>query len=59
MESILKTRSIVYFIITGVAIGVLTAISPWYGAESIMVDLGLVAIYGMHFIYLFFFKKKG
>ncbi|CAO3619219.1 unnamed protein product [Cunninghamella echinulata] len=46
MESILKTRSIVYFIITGVAIGVLTAISPWYGAESIMVDLGLVAIYG-------------
>ncbi|CAO3616769.1 unnamed protein product [Cunninghamella blakesleeana] len=46
MESLAKMRSIIYFIVTGVAIGVLTAISPWYGSESIMVDLGLVAIYG-------------
>ncbi|CAO3587619.1 unnamed protein product [Absidia cylindrospora] len=46
MESLMQTRSIIYFIITGAAIVTLTAISPWYGAESILVDLGLVAIYG-------------
>ncbi|KAI8083129.1 magnesium transporter NIPA-domain-containing protein [Halteromyces radiatus] len=46
MEALMQTRSIIYFIISGAAIVTLTAISPWYGAESILVDLGLVAIYG-------------
>ncbi|ORZ16914.1 magnesium transporter NIPA-domain-containing protein [Absidia repens] len=46
MEALMQTRSIIYFIVTGAAIVTLTAISPWYGAESILVDLGLVAIYG-------------
>ncbi|KAI8336332.1 magnesium transporter NIPA-domain-containing protein [Chlamydoabsidia padenii] len=46
MEALMQTRSIVYFITTGIAIVALTAASPWYGSQSILVDLGLVAIYG-------------
>ncbi|KAI8065925.1 magnesium transporter NIPA-domain-containing protein [Gongronella butleri] len=46
LEAMTQMRAIIYFIVTGVAIMGLTAISPWYGAESILVDLGLVAIYG-------------
>jgi hypothetical protein len=46
MEALLQTRSIVYFVVTGVAIVALTVASPWYGSQSILVDLGLVAIYG-------------
>ncbi|ORX62422.1 DUF803-domain-containing protein [Hesseltinella vesiculosa] len=46
LEAMTQMQSIVYFIVTGVAIMGLTAISPWYGSQSILVDLGLVAIYG-------------
>ncbi|KAK4517312.1 peroxiredoxin type-2 [Mucor velutinosus] len=46
MESITQMQSIIYFILTGVAIVALTVLSPIYGASSIMIDLGLVAIYG-------------
>ncbi|CAO0796149.1 unnamed protein product [Mucor circinelloides] len=46
MESITQMQSIIYFILTGVAIVTLTVLSPIYGASSIMIDLGLVAIYG-------------
>lgn len=47
MESITQMQSIIYFILTGIAIIALTILSPIYGASSIMIDLGLVAIYGM------------
>ncbi|KAI8367607.1 magnesium transporter NIPA-domain-containing protein [Radiomyces spectabilis] len=46
METLTETRSIIYFIISGVAIVTLTIASPLYGKSSIMIDLGLVAIYG-------------
>lgn len=46
MDALSQTRSIVYFIITGIAIAILTILSPVYGSQSIMIDLGLVAIYG-------------
>lgn len=46
VESLTQLRSIIYFILTGVAIVTLTILSPVYGASSIMIDLGLVAIYG-------------
>ncbi|GAN10562.1 conserved hypothetical protein [Mucor ambiguus] len=46
MESITQMQSIIYFILTGVAIVILTVLSPIYGTSSIMIDLGLVAIYG-------------
>ncbi|KAI8145259.1 magnesium transporter NIPA-domain-containing protein [Fennellomyces sp. T-0311] len=46
VEALTQTRSLVFFIITGVMIAVLTVLSPIYGSQSIMIDLGLVAIYG-------------
>ncbi|KAI9278019.1 magnesium transporter NIPA-domain-containing protein [Sporodiniella umbellata] len=46
MEAITQTQSIIYFILTTIAIIVLTILSPIHGASSIMIDLGLVAIYG-------------
>lgn len=46
MESLTQLQSIIYFILTGVAIVILTILSPIYGTTSIMIDLGLVAIYG-------------
>jgi hypothetical protein len=46
VESLTQFQSIIYFILTGVAIVSLTILSPIYGASSIMIDLGLVAIYG-------------
>ncbi|KAI8645103.1 magnesium transporter NIPA-domain-containing protein [Parasitella parasitica] len=46
MEAITQMRSIIYFILTGVAIAILSILSPVYGSSSIMIDLGLVAIYG-------------
>jgi hypothetical protein len=46
MESLTQMQSIIYFILTGVVIMILTVLSPVYGASSIMIDLGLVAIYG-------------
>lgn len=46
MESLTQTQSIIYFAITGIAIAVLSGLSPMYGSRSIMIDLGLVAIYG-------------
>ncbi|CAO3669051.1 unnamed protein product [Rhizopus stolonifer] len=46
MEAITQTQSIFYFVLTGIAIVVLTILSPLHGASSIMIDLGLVAIYG-------------
>lgn len=46
MESITQLQSIIYFILTGCAIVTLTVLSPIYGTSSIMIDLGLVAIYG-------------
>jgi hypothetical protein len=49
MEALTQTQSIIYFILTGVAIVALTILSPLYGAYSIMIDLGLVAIYGNKF----------
>ncbi|KAI9489951.1 magnesium transporter NIPA-domain-containing protein [Zychaea mexicana] len=46
MEALTQTRSLVFFIITGIMITALTILSPIYGSQSIMIDLGLVAIYG-------------
>ncbi|KAI8378206.1 magnesium transporter NIPA-domain-containing protein [Choanephora cucurbitarum] len=46
MEALTQLQSIVYFILTAIAIVVLTILSPMYGSSSIMIDLGLVAIYG-------------
>ncbi|KAH8555339.1 magnesium transporter NIPA-domain-containing protein [Umbelopsis sp. PMI_123] len=46
VEALTQVRSIVYFAITGAAIIALTVLSPRYGAKSIIIDLGLVAIYG-------------
>ncbi|KAI9481104.1 MAG: magnesium transporter NIPA-domain-containing protein [Benjaminiella poitrasii] len=46
MESLIQMRSFIYFIFTGIAITTLTLLSPIYGSASIMIDLGLVAIYG-------------
>ncbi|KAG2209954.1 hypothetical protein INT47_003389 [Mucor saturninus] len=46
VESITQLQSIIYFILTACAIVTLTILSPIYGASSIMIDLGLVAIYG-------------
>ncbi|KAI8080123.1 magnesium transporter NIPA-domain-containing protein [Gilbertella persicaria] len=46
MEALTQTQSIVYFILTAIAIVALTILSPIYGSSSIMIDLGLVAIYG-------------
>ncbi|KAG0171853.1 NIPA-like protein 3 [Apophysomyces sp. BC1034] len=46
MEALTQTRAIVYFCTTGIAIATLTILSPLYGSSSIMIDLGLVAIYG-------------
>ncbi|KAG1148703.1 hypothetical protein G6F37_005728 [Rhizopus arrhizus] len=46
MDAITQTQSIIYFILTGIAIVVLTILSPIHGSSSIMIDLGLVAIYG-------------
>lgn len=51
MEAITQTQSIFYFVLTGIAIVVLTILSPLHGASSIMIDLGLVAIYGKYFLY--------
>jgi hypothetical protein len=49
MESLTQMQSIIYFILTGIAIITLTILSPIYGTSSIMIDLGLVAIYGKCF----------
>ncbi|GAA5801296.1 hypothetical protein HPULCUR_006742 [Helicostylum pulchrum] len=46
VESLTQLQSIIYFILTACAIITLTILSPLYGASSIMIDLGLVAIYG-------------
>ncbi|KAI8982547.1 magnesium transporter NIPA-domain-containing protein [Pilobolus umbonatus] len=46
VESMKQMRAIVYFILTGIFTVILTGASPLYGASSIMIDLGLVAIYG-------------
>ncbi|KAI9020214.1 magnesium transporter NIPA-domain-containing protein [Phycomyces nitens] len=46
VEALTQTRSLVYFSLTGAAIMALTILSPLYGTKSIMIDLGLVAIYG-------------
>ncbi|KAF7721161.1 hypothetical protein EC973_005158 [Apophysomyces ossiformis] len=46
MEALTQTRALVYFCATGVATAILTILSPLYGSSSIMIDLGLVAIYG-------------
>ncbi|KAL0078805.1 magnesium transporter NIPA-domain-containing protein [Phycomyces blakesleeanus] len=46
MEALTQTRALVYFSLTGAAIIALTILSPLYGTRSIMIDLGLVAIYG-------------
>ncbi|KAI9314990.1 magnesium transporter NIPA-domain-containing protein [Dichotomocladium elegans] len=46
VEALTQTRAIIYFAITGVAIAGLSGLSPVYGTRSIMIDLGLVAIYG-------------
>lgn len=46
VEALTQVRAIVYFAITGAAIIALTILSPRYGAQSITIDLGLVAIYG-------------
>ncbi|KAI7849574.1 magnesium transporter NIPA-domain-containing protein [Circinella umbellata] len=46
MEALTQTRSLIFFIITGIMITALTILSPIYGSQSIMIDLGLVAIYG-------------
>ncbi|KAI7861793.1 magnesium transporter NIPA-domain-containing protein [Spinellus fusiger] len=46
MEALTQTRSLVYFGLTGAAMIALTVLSPIYGSSSIMIDLGLVAIYG-------------
>ncbi|KAI8054784.1 magnesium transporter NIPA-domain-containing protein [Thamnidium elegans] len=46
VESLTQLQSIIYFILTACAIITLTVLSPLYGASSIMIDLGLVAIYG-------------
>ncbi|KAI8580576.1 hypothetical protein K450DRAFT_236283 [Umbelopsis ramanniana AG] len=46
VEALTQIRAIVYFAITGAAIIALTILSPRYGAQSITIDLGLVAIYG-------------
>lgn len=46
MDAITQTQSIIYFILTGIAIVILTILSPIHGSSSIMIDLGLVAIYG-------------
>jgi drug/metabolite transporter (DMT)-like permease len=46
MEALTQLRSIIYFAISGGLIFALTVLSPRYGSQSIMIDLGLVAIYG-------------
>ncbi|KAI8387005.1 magnesium transporter NIPA-domain-containing protein [Blakeslea trispora] len=46
MEALTQLQSIIYFILTAICIVVLTILSPMYGSSSIMIDLGLVAIYG-------------
>ncbi|CEG77030.1 hypothetical protein RMATCC62417_11846 [Rhizopus microsporus] len=46
MDAITQTQSIIYFILTGIIVTILTILSPIHGSSSIMVDLGLVAIYG-------------
>lgn len=46
MDAITQTQSIIYFILTGITVTILTILSPIHGSSSIMVDLGLVAIYG-------------
>lgn len=50
MEALTQTQSIIYFAITGIAIAVLSGLSPMYGSRSIMIDLGLVAIYGKRLV---------
>lgn len=46
MEALTQMRAIIYFAVTGAIIAALTILSPLYGNRSIMIDLGLVAIYG-------------
>lgn len=46
MEALTQLRSLIYFATSGGLICALTILSPRYGSQSIMIDLGLVAIYG-------------
>ncbi|KAI9253938.1 magnesium transporter NIPA-domain-containing protein [Phascolomyces articulosus] len=46
--ALIQPRSIVFYLISGVLIVLLTALSPKYGSKNILIDLGLVALYGAY-----------
>lgn len=46
VEYLTSMQAIIYYSITGGLILFLTVLSPKYGSTSILIDLGLVALYG-------------
>ncbi|KAH8551482.1 magnesium transporter NIPA-domain-containing protein, partial [Umbelopsis sp. PMI_123] len=48
VEYLTSMEAIIYYSITGGLILVLTALSPRWGSKSILIDLGLVALYGAY-----------
>ncbi|KAI8142808.1 magnesium transporter NIPA-domain-containing protein [Fennellomyces sp. T-0311] len=46
--ALMQSRSIVFYIISVGLILALTALSPQYGSENILIDIGLVALYGAY-----------
>jgi hypothetical protein len=53
VEYLTSMEAIIYYSITGGLILVLTALSPRWGSKSILIDLGLVALYGKKYNILF------
>ncbi|KAG2219930.1 hypothetical protein INT45_010444 [Circinella minor] len=46
--ALMQPRSIVFYFVTGALIVFLTVLSPKYGSKNILIDLGLVALYGAY-----------
>jgi len=46
VQYLTSMEAIIYYSITGGLILILTALSPRWGSKSILIDLGLVALYG-------------
>jgi drug/metabolite transporter (DMT)-like permease len=49
VEYLTSMEAIIYYSVTGGLILLLTALSPRWGSTSILIDLGLVALYGKNF----------
>ncbi|KAI9312182.1 magnesium transporter NIPA-domain-containing protein [Dichotomocladium elegans] len=46
--ALMQTRSLIFYVVTFSMIAAFTVLSPKYGTKNILIDLGLVALYGAY-----------